>query len=215
MKAFILFQRGGGFFALINLKLTAQTTGNVDSWRVNAMNIFEVVIDAIKPFTDGDKPPLHVGEVMNLWFFLTGVEQTLRADQVSYNIVRDPELKEKLEDIINNVHKPMIQQLTDFLRNEEVPLPETTPQKPIGDYRDIPDGAKLTDKEIADLLSYNLVVGIMSACRGITEAVRPDVAMMFAKFQATKITFGLTLKDLMVKRGWLLVPPYYNPPSTH
>lgn len=174
------------------------------------MNIFEVLKDAIKPFADGEKPPLHVGEVMNIWFYLTGVEQSLRADQVSFNIVQDPDLREKIKDIINNVHRPMIQELTDFMRLEGVPLPNSTPQKSIGDYQSVPDGAKLTDEEIANLISYNLVVGIMSACRGITEAVRPDVAAMFAKFQMMKITFGLTLKDLMVKRGWLLVPPYYN-----
>ncbi len=33
------------------------------------MNPFEVFKDAIKPFLDGKKPPLHVGEVMNLWFY--------------------------------------------------------------------------------------------------------------------------------------------------
>jgi hypothetical protein len=174
------------------------------------MNIFEVVIDAIKPFVDGKKQQLHVGEVMNLWFYLTGVEQTLRADQISFNIVQDKELKEKIGDIIDNVHKPMVQHLTEFLRNEGIPLPKTTPQKSVGDYRDIPEGAKLTDEEIANLISYNLVVGIMSACRGLTEAVRPDVAMMFAKCQVMKITFGVTFKDMMVKKGWLSVPPYYQ-----
>jgi hypothetical protein len=177
---------------------------------VCSMNIFEVVIDAIKPFADGKKPPLHVGEVMNLWFYLTGVEQTLRADQISFNIVQDKELKEKLGDIIDNVHKPMIQNISEFMQNEGIPLPKTTPEKSVGDYRDIPEGAKLTDEEIANLISYNLVVGIISACRGITEAVRPDVAMMFVKYQATKIAFGVTFKDMMVKKGWLLVPPYYH-----
>jgi hypothetical protein len=174
------------------------------------MNIFEAVLDTIKPFADGEKPPLHVGEVMNLWFYLTGVEQTLRADQISFNIVQDEELKEKIEDIIDNVHKPMIQQLTQFFQNEGIPLPKTTPQKSVGDYRDIPEGAKLTDEEIANLISYNLVVGIMAACRGITEAVRPDVSMMFVKYQAMKVTFGVTFKDMMIRKGWLTVPPYYH-----
>jgi hypothetical protein len=174
------------------------------------LNLLEIIKDAIHPFADGEKPPLHVGEVMNLWFYLTGVEQTLRGDQISYNIVQDEELRDKLKDIINNVHRPMIEELTEFLRNEGIPLPETTPQKPVGDYRGIPDGARLTDEEIAHLLSFNLVIGINSACRGMAEAVRPDVAAMFVKYQAMKMTFGLTLKELMIKRGWLLVPPYYE-----
>ncbi|HUC94045.1 MAG TPA: DUF3231 family protein [Paenibacillus sp.] len=168
------------------------------------MNPFEVFKDAIKPFLDGKKPPLHVGEVMNLWFYLTGTQQTLRTDEVAYNIAQDAELKEKLKDIIE--HEFGMEQ---FLRKEGVPLPPTTPEKPISDYKDIPEGAKLTDEETANLLAYNLVIGIMSAARGFTEAVRPDVGMMFMKYQLTKATFGVTFKDLMQQRGWLKVPPYY------
>ena len=173
------------------------------------MNLFEVFKDAIKPFLDGEKPPLHVGEVMNLWFYLTGTQQTLRADQVAYNIVTDSELKKRLEDVINNVHRPMIQELEEFFRKEGVPLPPATPEKSIGDYRNLPEDARNSDEEIANLLSYNLVVGIVAATRGLTEAVRPDVAMMFAKYQMMKVTFAVTLKELMQSRGWLKVPPYY------
>ena len=177
------------------------------------MNPFEVLVDVIKPFLDGKKPPLHVGEVMNLWFYLTGTQQTLRSDQMAYNIVQDPDLKEKLKDVINNVHRPMIKELEDFLKKEGVLLPSTTPEKPLVDYKDIPEGARLTDEEIANMLAYNLVVGMMAAARGMTEAVRPDVAMMFLKYQITKATFSVTFKDLMQRRGWLLVPPYYPSPS--
>jgi len=177
------------------------------------MNLFELFKDTVKPFIDGDKPPLHVGEVMNLWFYLTGTEQTLRGDQMSFNIVQDPELKDKLEDIINNIHTPMILELKQFLRKEGVPLPDITPEKPIGDYRTIPEGARLSDEEIANMLAYNLVVGIMSAARGITESVRADVGMMFSKYQMMKVAYSLTFKDLMVKRNWIRIPPYYYPPN--
>ncbi len=110
---------------------------------------------------------------MNLWFYLTGTEQTLRADQISYNIVQDEDLRDKLEDIINNVHKPMVLELTDFLRMEGVPLPDSTPQKTGRRLPQHPDGARLTDKEVANLISYNLVVGMMSAARG-DDRIRPS-----------------------------------------
>ncbi|WP_163100312.1 DUF3231 family protein [Peribacillus alkalitolerans] len=174
------------------------------------MNPFEVLKDAFLPLLDGEKKPLHVGEVMNLWFYLTGTEQTLRGDQISYNLVQDEELKEKLKDVIENVHRPMIEELKEFLRKEGVPLPETTPEKTIGDYRSVPEGAKMTDEEIANFLAYNLVVGINAATRGITEAVRTDVGYMFMKYQMMKVTFALTLKELMIRKDWILIPPYYN-----
>ncbi|NOV01874.1 DUF3231 family protein [Paenibacillus planticolens] len=175
------------------------------------MNIIEILGDTIKPFLDGEKPPLNVGEVMNLWFYLTATEQTMRGEQVSFNITEDPELKEKLQDVINNVHRPIFTELTEFLKAEGVPLTEASPDKPVGDFRHIPEGSKLSDEEIASLLSFNLVLGINYGCRGMTEAVRPDVALMFAKFQMKKLTFAITLKDLLMKRGWLKAPPYFKP----
>lgn len=174
------------------------------------MNPFEILKSAFTPFVDGEKKPLHVGEVMNLWFYLTGTQQTLRGDQISYNIVQDEDLKEKLKDVIHNVHRPMITELEEFFRHEGIPLPSTTPEKPIGDYRTIPDGAKMTDEEIANFLAYNLVVGINAAVRGLTESVRSDVGYMFAKYQMMKVTFSLTLKPLMEEKGWIRIPPYYN-----
>ncbi|MGO4273324.1 DUF3231 family protein [Paenibacillus sp. TAF58] len=174
------------------------------------MNIMEVLTDAIKPFLDGDKPPLNVGEVMNLWFYLTATEQTMRGEQVSFNIVEDPELKEKLKEVINDVHGPIFAELTEFLKAEGVPLQEASPEKPIGDFRNIPVGSKLSDEEIASLLSFNIVLGINYACRGMTESVRPDVAAMFARFQMKKFTYAITLKDVLMKKGWLKAPPYFK-----
>ncbi|MFB9328034.1 DUF3231 family protein [Paenibacillus aurantiacus] len=174
------------------------------------MNLLEMLKDAIHPFGDGKKPPLHVGEVMNLWFYLTATEQTLRGEQVSYNTAQDQELRDKIEDVINNVHLPIREELKDFLRSEGVPLPNATPDKSIGDFRAMPENAKLSDEEIANLLSFNIVLGINYACRGLTEATRPDVASMFAKFQMKKAAFALTFRQLMTEKGWLLVPPAYH-----
>lgn len=174
------------------------------------MNLLELLKDALLPFGDGKKPPLHVGEVMNLWFYLTATEQTLRGEQVSLNTVQDAELKNKIEDVIHNVHNPIREELKTFLRSEGVPLPRATPDKSIGDYRGIPENAKLSDEEISNLLIFNIVLGINYACRGLTEAVRPDVADMFARFQMKKAAFALTFRQLMIGKGWLLVPPAYH-----
>lgn len=175
------------------------------------MNLLEVINDAMKPYMDGEKPPLNVGEVMNLWFYLTATQETLRGEQVSLNTVEDSELREKLMDVINTVHKPIYQELTEFLQKEGVPLPEIYPEKPVGDFRSIPAGSKLSDQEVASLLSFNIILGITYACRGLTEAVRPDVAAMFAKFQMKKLLFAIPLKDLLTRKGWMQVPPSFKP----
>jgi len=175
------------------------------------MNLLEILKDTLIPFVDGKKPPLHIGEAMNLWFYLTATEQTMRGEQVSVNTAQDADLRAKLVDVIDNVHTPIRDELKEFLQKEGVTLPGTTPEKPLGDYRSVPDAAKLTDEEIVSLLSFNIVLGINYASRGLTEAVRPDVGMMFAKFLTRKAAYAVTLKQLMMDKGWLLVPPVYNP----
>lgn len=174
------------------------------------MNLFEVLKDALKPYLDGKVRPLNVGEVMNLWFYLIGTNQTLRIDQLAFNTTKDPELKAKLQEIINEVHNPMVQELTEFFKKEGLPLPNTTPEKPfVKDLLEVPEDIQMTDEEIANLLIYNLTIGMNAAVRGLTEAVRADVGMMFAKYQMMKMTYMITLKDLMKRRGWLQIPPYY------
>lgn len=175
------------------------------------MNVVELFTDAIKPYLDGEKPPLNAGEVMNLWFYMAATQQTMRGEQVSVNTVEDPELREKLVDVIENVHGPILRDLTEFMRKENIPMPETTPEKPVADYRSIPEGGKLTDAEVASLLSFNIVLGINYACRGLTESVRPDVAALFAKLQMKKMMFSITLKDMLKRKGWLQTPPPFRP----
>ncbi len=175
------------------------------------MNMLEVVYDAFKPFLDGEKKPLNVMEVSNLWFFLAATENSMRNEEIAYNIVKDAELREKLKDLREKIHKPIHDELVEFLTKEGVPLLKETPQKPIDDFKDLPDGARLNDKEIANLVSYNLLLGINSASRGLTESIRADVGMIFAKFFVQKSTFALTFKQIMEKKGWLRIPPYYKP----
>lgn len=174
------------------------------------MNIFEIAYDAFKPFLDGEKRQLNVMEVTNLWFYLTATENTLRNEEVGHNIAQDQELKELLYEAKVSIHEPIAKELRDFLVKEGVPLPQETPSKSFGDFPTIPKDAKLDDEEIANLMSFNLLLGITYAARGLTESLRADVAFMFMKFLTRKTTFGLKLKPLMEKRGWLRVPPYYK-----
>lgn len=174
------------------------------------MNIFEVIHDAFEPFLDGEKRPLNVMEATNLWFFLAISETTMRNEEIAYNLAQDQELKDKLWDAKASVHQPIAKEIQDFLLAERVPLPKGTPPKPVGDFQLIPEGAKLNDEEIANLMSFNLLLGINYASRGLTESIRADVGLIFFKIIVRKTIFGATLKKLMDKRGWLHAPPVYK-----
>lgn len=174
------------------------------------MKIFETLKDTFAPLMDGEKAPLHVGEVMHLWSFLDNTELIIRLDQIAYNTTEDPELKVKLDELINQVNKPIAEEIKEFLIKESIPLPKSTPEKPLSANHQIHAGVKLTDEEIANLVAYNLVESIRAAVLSITDSTRVDVALMFAKFQIKKMNFSITFKPLMEKRGWLNEPAYYT-----
>ncbi|HWR44297.1 DUF3231 family protein [Sporomusa sp.] len=174
------------------------------------VNIFEVIHDSFEPFLDGEKRALNVMEATNLWFFLAISETTMRNEEVAYNLAQDQELKDRLWDAKASVHQPIAKEIQDFLLAERVPLPKGTPPKPVGDFQLIPEGAKLNDEEIANLMSFNLLLGINYASRGLTESIRADVGLIFFKVIVRKTIFGATLKKLMDQRGWLHDPPVYK-----
>jgi len=175
------------------------------------MNIFEVIHDTFEPFLDGEKKQLNILEVANLWLFLAISDTTMRNEEIAYNLAQDQELKEKLWDAKVSIHQPIAKEIRDFLIVEKVQLPQGTPPKPIGDFQPIPEGARLNDEEIANLMSFNLLLGINYASRGLTESLRADVGLIFFKIITRKTVFGTSLKKLMDKRGWIHTPPPYKP----
>lgn len=175
------------------------------------MSILELLKDMITPYTDGEKPPLHIGEAYHLWYYLAGVDHIIRCEQVAYNTAHDEELKTAVEDLITNIHKPMREELLTFLQSEGVPIPPSTPEKPLnGPFLNIPEGAVLSDEEVANLIAWAIVTGIQIGVRGLTESLRPDVAAMFAKNQIMHLTWSITMKNLMHKKGWIKLPPPYQ-----
>lgn len=181
----------------------------IESQVVTGMNLLEVAYDSFKPFLKGDKKPLNVLEVANLWFYLAICNNTLRNEELAYNTAEDSELKKILTDA-REIHKAAAEEINKLLKSEGVPLPDDTPEKPDVLIKDIPDGAKLKDEEIANLMSFNLLLGINYASRGLTESIRPDVGYILFKVIAKKTLLAVTLKDLMQKRNWLRTPPPYK-----
>lgn len=165
---------------------------------------------AFEPFIDDEQKPLNVMEVTNLWFFLLGTETTMRNEEIGYNLAQDEELKLILKDVRENLHIPIKKEISDFLKKEGVPLPQSTPEKPTFEYQKIPEGAKLNDEEIVNLMSYNLAMGVNYASRGLTESIRSDVGLIFMKIMMRKTIYGLKVKRYLEQHGWLRIPPYYK-----
>jgi hypothetical protein len=135
-------------------------------------------------------------------------ENTLRLEEVWINTIQDNELREKVNNIFL-VHKEIVTEMKEFLLKEGVPLPKPSAPKPIGDHRGIPEGAKHTDQEVANLLSFNLLIAMTQGMRVLTESIRADVGFMISKFLMKHISVAVPLKQLMLERNWMQEAPLY------
>lgn len=174
------------------------------------MNLFEVLKDTITPFMDGEKRPLHIGEAFNLWTTHAGLEEALRLDRVAYNVADDPELKEKLKEFAE-LKKSMIEEAAKLMSAENVDFPKQSSPIPLLDSFESPTGGKPTDEQIANQVIFNLTIGIQWYARFATESLRADVSMYFTKNVLRYITFSTTFKPLMIKNGWIKIPPTFKP----
>lgn len=178
------------------------------------VNIFETIVDSIKSFTDQDEDqPLHVGEVMSCWIYLEGLELAKVSVQSGINTTMDQELKAILEEDLK-LGTSQRKRLHHFMLKEGIPLPPAPEDMPESDPKDIPVGVKLTDDVLANELSLKIISLIMRAAGAASEAIRTDVGIMFIQFQAEKFAFAARLKHLMRKRGWIKVPPFFQPPGS-
>ncbi|MGG4168887.1 DUF3231 family protein [Rossellomorea vietnamensis] len=177
-------------------------------------NAFEAISAIIKNFVDeASKPPLHVGEVMDLWTAFTAFHEAHALYQVGLNTTTDKDLKHVLENALQgSMHDT--KNIEKFLLREGVPLPLVNPKKPLSEQSAVPEGVKLTDDEIANLISAKVAMSITFCAQAMSKTVRTDVGLMFFSIQINLMKFAAPLKNLMISRGWLRVPPLYNPPGS-
>ncbi|HWI53997.1 MAG TPA: DUF3231 family protein [Symbiobacteriaceae bacterium] len=171
------------------------------------MNWFEHILNTVtKP-----KGPLHYGEVMNLWTFLAAIQESRAFCLTALNHTEDPELKRIMERAVKDIEEPAAQQITELLKNEGVPLPQTTQDKTKANPADVPPGAKMLDEEIA-LYVLGKLEGLLLICSsGLMQSLRNDVSAMFYNLQARLLGEGYLLKNTMQERGWLKIPPFHYP----
>lgn len=179
----------------------------------NIENIIEAATNAIQSLTDNHKTPLHVGEAMACWTYLAFVSEIVIYEEVGLNTTQDPEFRKLCGEglTVADSHK---EKLGDFMQAEGVPLPTLPQDKPKSDPKAIPLGAKFTDSELANAISINFIVASDMCATSASQSLRTDVGLMFLSFQADKLALGFKIKELMQKKGWLKIPPFYVPPGS-
>ncbi len=178
------------------------------------INTFEAISSIIKNFVDeAPKPPLHVGEVMDLWTAFTAFHEAHALYQVGLNTTTDQDMLHVLQSALKGSMADT-KKIEEFLLKEGVPLPLVNPRKPVSEQSAVPEGVKLKDDEIANLISAKVAASITFCAQAMSKTVRTDVGLMFFSIQINLMKFAAPLKNVMISRGWLRIPPKYNPPGS-
>ncbi|KMJ57510.1 hypothetical protein AB685_16010 [Bacillus sp. LL01] len=173
----------------------------------------EAITAVIKNFTDDEpKLPLHVGEVMDLWTAFTAFKEAHSLYQVALNTTNDTDLKGVLEEALE-ASLSDTKRVETLLLNEGVPLPLVNPNKPSSDPNSVPEGVRLTEDEISNLIAVKIAASITFCAQAMSKTIRTDVGLLFFSIQVNLMKFAAPLKNLMKSRGWLRVPPHYRPPG--
>ncbi|MFD0697595.1 DUF3231 family protein [Paenibacillus sp. GCM10027628] len=178
------------------------------------VNVLETAMDIIKSMTDQDEnQPLHVGEVMGCWLYMAGLELAKVTVQAGISTTSDHELKFILEED-SKLGASQRERLQQFMLEQGLTLPNAPEDMPTSDPNSIPLGVKLTDNVLANELSLKIASLILQAASVATQSIRTDVGLLFIQFQGEKLAFAARLKQLMRKRGWINMPPFYLPPGS-
>ncbi|WP_078382190.1 DUF3231 family protein [Sutcliffiella halmapala] len=173
----------------------------------------ETISAILKNFIDEEpKIPLHVGEVMDLWTAFVAFHEAHTLYQIAQNTTVDPDLKHVIDNALEG-SKSDTKLIEDFLLKEGVPLPLVNPDKPDSRAMSVPEGVRLNDDEIANLISVKVAASITFCAQAMSKTVRSDVGIMFFQVQVELMKFAAPLKNLMKERGWLRIPPEYKTPG--
>ncbi|GGB60683.1 hypothetical protein GCM10011409_42530 [Lentibacillus populi] len=175
--------------------------------------IFETVKDFFQVNLDNEpKNPLHVGEVMSCWLYLTVMDEAIVYIQIGLNTTTDDQVIKTLKESLDQC-RAQAERFKNFMKKEGVHLPPASEQRPDSEPNGVPLGVKLTDDELMNGLSIKTVSAITICASAINQCIRSDVSVLFTQCMLEKMKFGSSLKVLMRKRGWIKVPPYYYPPG--
>jgi hypothetical protein len=176
-------------------------------------NILESVKDLLQlKFDKEPKAPLHVGEVMSCWMYLALMDEATIYLQIGLNTTNDDEVKNLLIDSKKQC-ETHANRFKDLMKAEGIHHPPTSEPRPDSEPNSIPLGAKLTDEEIMNGLSLKTATAVVHCATAASQVIRVDIGAAFTHCLLEKLKFGSSLREVMRKRGWIKVPPYYYPPG--
>lgn len=152
--------------------------------------------------------PLHYGEAYSIWQFSTLAKGCISVCRLLQYHAGDTELKEVLEDFINQAELEVSECDQILLNNGITPSP-SLPDRPEAKLEDIPVGARFTDQEISVIIAVDASAGLVACSQIMGITLREDIGVLFAKYHATKAALGLRIVRISKEKGWVIPPPLH------
>lgn len=118
------------------------------------------------------------------------------------NHTGDKDLHKLLVEVIDQ-GKQEHDQLESLLKENNVRLPPSPPERTKANLEDIPVGARLQDPEISASVSIDINAGLVACSQLMGQCIREDIAQMFAKFHTNKAALGADFLKLIRKKDGL------------
>lgn len=155
--------------------------------------------------------PLHYGEVIGCWAYVGANNGLISGYEAFINHAGDEGLINLLKEAVDMM-KEENKKVEKILKENGITPPPSLPGRAVAIASEIPMGARFMDPEISGAVSINVGQGLVSCSQVIGQCLRVDIAMMFGKFLADRMAFGLKLLNLNKEKGWIIPPPLHLEP---
>ncbi|MCX7922105.1 MAG: DUF3231 family protein [Clostridia bacterium] len=158
---------------------------------------------------------LNYGEINALWTYLAYAKGALIEFQTYLNHVNDKELRKFLKDVMDNSISVICHKFENILKANGIVLPPSPAEKPAVLTDSIPDGARITDQEIAAAITKNIAFNMLTISQIIPICTCEDIALTFSNMLVAETQYGSKLFRISKKKGWLIFPPLHHSDNPH
>lgn len=167
--------------------------------------------EAFTHYTTGElkEEPLHYGEIFAIWNYLTFVNGALVEYQTYLNHVGDKDLQNYLAEITSGPIRYLIREFEAILKAAGTVLPSRLPEKSPVPLQSIPEGARISDREIVAAIFRNISFALSTLGQIIPLCTHEDLKRVFAEILIMMLKYEETILRIRKEKGWLLQPPLH------
>ncbi|OZB96027.1 DUF3231 family protein [Paenibacillus sp. XY044] len=152
--------------------------------------------------------PMHYGEVFHVWEASMLAKGAVSCYQAYLNHAGDKDLKQIIEDLIDQA-KTEIKECDKLLTDNGIVPSPMMADRPAVKLEDIPPGARFADQEIGAKLAADASLGLIACSTIMGISFREDIGALFAKYHTAKAALGVRILRMIKEKGWLIPPPLH------